>query len=261
MSCELTSVEARAQALLNASRESAEAAGLARDRCAHGNEAVKAQQWVPFDQQTPVGEYEQIFEVRAGVYWGSEFGARNPELFQIFRIGAVMNITAGERMVPNVFEDAGVEYINYQLTDQPGEDILSRGIREGVVEIDKLHGKGTPVFIHCSAGLSRSASVALAWLMKYERLTLSEAVHDLTRRRGRRLQINPSFWMALATWEREIQGHVAGTPPSFDFTPWWIEDFQRMGFSSEEKIRRALVQYGDWVSFEAAFEHLLSDQG
>merc|ERR1712232_1063722 len=141
--------------------------------------------------------------------------------------------TKGERKVPNHFADRGVMYINYELTDQPGEDIMTRGIREGTLEIDRVLGSGKTVLVHCSAGLSRSASVVVAWLMKSADLTLEQAVEEVSFRRGRRLQINPSFWMALARWERELRGLQPGTPPSLDFTPWWLEDFGHMGFSQE----------------------------
>ena len=80
------------------------------------------------------------------------------------------------------------------------------------------------VQVHCSAGLSRSASMVVAWCMHAQGMppqSLGGAVARVQAARGRRLQINPSFWMNLATWERELFHLPAGTMPTLDFTPWW----------------------------------------
>lgn len=221
---------------------------------------VRAQQWVPFDQTTPVHEPEKVFRLRDGVYLGSEYGASSKEVFDVLQIGAVINITNGDRKVPNHFAKDGVEYVNYELADQPGEDILVRGIREGVKKIDDWVQRDVRVLLHCSAGLSRSASVAVAWQMHSSSpnkpMSLRDAVEFVTERRGRKLQINPSFWMNLAVWERELFKLPAGTPPTMDFTPWWTEDFGRMGFDNE-RIEKAL-EVGDWIDFEKSFQYLLS---
>jgi hypothetical protein len=136
---------------------------------------------------------------------------------------------------------------------------LARGIREGVPLIEGWVRQNMAVCVHCSAGLSRSASVVVAWLMRANRLNLASAVTLVTQRRGRKLQINPSFWMSLAIWERELLGLLPGTPPSFDFSAWWVEDFGRMGFPAAA-IRRALAapDAGDWVDFERAYDAMLS---
>ena len=65
---------------------------------------------------------------------------------------------------------------------------------------------------------------------------------------------------ALATWERELHSLETGTPPTAhaQITVSWLEHFGAMGFG-EQQIRRALVDAGDWVDFERAFEALLSD--
>ena len=116
--------------------------------------------------------------------------------------------------------------------------------------------QNTQVMVHCSAGLSRSASIVVAFMMKHETLSLAQAVDKVQKARGRKLQINPSFWMNLALWERELHNLPPKTTPSFDFTNYWLEDFGRMGFEPD-KICRSLVEAGDWVHFESAYNALL----
>lgn len=227
-------------------------------KSAVAEDAVRGQQWVPFDEQIPVGPEEKVFRVHDQVYLGSEFGALDPCVFAELQVTAVINITNGDRKVPNEMAANGVEYVNFEIADQPGENILREGIREGVPKIDAWVAAGKTVLVHCSAGLSRSASMVVAWCMHAQGMppqSLGGAVARVQAARGRRLQINPSFWMNLATWERELFHLPAGTMPTQDFTPWWVEGFSRMGFT-EDAIRRAL-EVGDWVNFEPAFQHLL----
>ena len=45
----------------------------------------------------------------------------------------------------------GVEYVNFEIADQPGENILREGIREGVPKIDAWVAAGKTVLVTESA--------------------------------------------------------------------------------------------------------------
>ena len=109
---------------------------------------------------------------------------------------------------------------------------MTKGIREGCSHIDKWVAEGKQVVLHCSAGLSRSASVVVAWLMRAKVISLKNAIELVYEKRGRRLQINPTIWMALAQWERELFKLGPRTMPSYDFRDYWVEDFSHMGFEN-----------------------------
>eukprot|EP00927_Polykrikos_kofoidii_P033147 TRINITY_DN28057_c0_g1_i1.p1 TRINITY_DN28057_c0_g1~~TRINITY_DN28057_c0_g1_i1.p1 ORF type:complete len:286 (-),score=33.32 TRINITY_DN28057_c0_g1_i1:44-781(-) len=218
-------------------------------------EAVKAQQWLPFDQQIPVGEEERMFHIVDHVFVGSEFGASDRALLDALNITAVINVTAGSRRVPNHFDGAGIDYIHYELFDQPGAD-PSEAARGGADAISRWGADSRRVLVHCSAGLSRSVTVVLAWLMETKSFDLAEAVALVDVRRGRRVQCNPSFWCFLAALERRLRSLAPGTPPSLDFTPWFVDDFSRMGFD-KDRVRQLLQAEADWVHFDIFFEALL----
>lgn len=65
---------------------------------------------------------------------------------------------------------------------------------------------------------------------------------------------------ALALWERELRSLPPGTTPSYNFLHSWIKHFGDMGFA-RDRVEYALVQVGDWVRFEAAFESFLRTEG
>jgi protein-tyrosine phosphatase len=218
--------------------------------------------WVPFEAQTPVQEGENVFQMPnpagGALFLASEFGAASTHVFHCLGISAVVNAAGGPNGVPNHFEAEGVAYVSYALQDQPGENILAHGIREGTVRISEFLAQQKRVMVHCSAGLSRSATIVVAWMMRELDLTLAQAVAQVTAGRGRQLQINPSFWMSLAQWERELRPteYRAGVPPSFDFMPWLLEHFGDMGFQPET-IRQAVV-WADWTDFEKALDAMLA---
>lgn len=151
------------------------------------------------DDMTQASESELVFEIWQDVYLGTEHGAASQSLMEELSIGLVINITSGEHKVPNFFAPS-VSYVNYELIDQPGEDILTEAIRDGTRLISAWISESdhrTAVLVHCSAGLSRSATVLIAWLMSSQSMNLREAVEHVTLRRGRTLRVNPSFWMVI----------------------------------------------------------------
>ena len=63
----------------------------------------------------------------------------------------------------------------------------------------------TNVLVHCQAGISRSASIIIAYLISERKLSLEKAVKKV---RNVRPQICPSdqFLIELFLWEKEVKG-------------------------------------------------------
>ncbi|ORY37477.1 phosphatases II, partial [Rhizoclosmatium globosum] len=70
-----------------------------------------------------------------------------------------------------------------------------------VIEAARLLGEN--VLIHCHAGVSRSSTIVLAYLMRFQRLTLYEA-WLLTYKARPIIRPNEGFARALQELEREI---------------------------------------------------------
>jgi len=221
-------------------------------------EAILAPSLAAAAKQLDGNPAEQVFWIKEHVFLGTRFGAGNGELLDALQIRAVINLSAGRTRIPNHFEGSDIEYLHLELTDELLSN-PSQSIPRAYHAIRKWGKEEEPrrVLVHCSAGLSRSASAVLAWLMRDGGLSLAEGKDLLTTQRGRRPRCNPSFWCYLAALERELHGRPAGTPPSFDFTPWLLQDLKAMGLRHQDRsVVEALQKQADWVDFTTFYTSL-----
>ncbi|KAI9334409.1 protein-tyrosine phosphatase-like protein [Obelidium mucronatum] len=111
-----------------------------------------------------------------------------------------------------------VKMYDFPIEDTPAAPI--RWIFEKcceVVEAARLLGEN--VLIHCHAGVSRSSTIILAYLMRFQKLTLYEA-WLLTYKARPIIRPNEGFARALQELEREIHPHL--TEPTLPI--FWMCD-------------------------------------
>lgn len=139
------------------------------------------------------------------LYLGSRKHAKDRSTLLALNIKSVVNCTPTKKLdrekgVPNFFEKE-TELFTYKrisLFDNIGEDILSV-MNEAVSFIEQRKHYGN-ILVHCHAGVSRSASIVIGYLMRINELTLNEAIEHVV---GLRPIVSPnaSFLQQLATLE------------------------------------------------------------
>lgn len=91
----------------------------------------------------------------------------------------------------------------------PLQDILEFPIFQFFDEasewIDSKRREGHNVLVHCHAGVSRSATIVVAYLIKFKGWTAFEAL-SYVRSRRERAKPNASFWNQLLDYQSKIQG-------------------------------------------------------
>jgi len=111
-------------------------------------------------------------------------------------------------VIPNPSGKSDGECVRIFVEDSPSHAgiIVSDTVLDSVVDkIHIAHNKGKAALIHCSAGLSRSPTVTMAYLMKGENKTLREA-WELTREGRPSIQPNDAFLQKLVDLENKIHG-------------------------------------------------------
>ena len=123
-------------------------------------------------------------QVMEGLFLGAEVGANSKLIFEKHNIKRVLSL--GIAMEP-VFPDK-CDYMTISIEDSRNEDIY-QFFENTYKYIDKAINDKAPIYIHCQAGISRSASVVIAYFIKKYKWTYLEALSFVSENRD---FINPN---------------------------------------------------------------------
>ena len=139
------------------------------------------------------------------------------------------------------FKHSSIEYVFEPLSDY-GDTRLLRGQEGGgsvldrcFVAIDGARAAGGRILVHCSAGVNRSATVVIAYLMHAGDHSLRTAYAEVARARP---QISPheDYFEQLQAFEQELAAARGGDPSTF--VPSMTQSDR--GPSLQELMRQAL---------------------
>ncbi|XP_028319329.1 dual specificity protein phosphatase 4 [Gouania willdenowi] len=147
---------------------------------------------------TPHNDQGGPVEILPFLYLGSALHASKKEVLDSIGISALLNVSAD---CPNHFEGA-YQYKCIPVEDNHKEDI-SCWFLEAIEFIDSVRDSTGRVLVHCQAGISRSATICLAYLMKRKRVRLDEAF-EFVRRRRSIISPNFSFMGQLLQFESQL---------------------------------------------------------
>jgi protein-tyrosine phosphatase len=78
---------------------------------------------------------------------------------------------------------SGISYLYINIDDDPDEDIYAHF--DKAVDFVRSHiAAGSSVYVHCAAGVSRSATIVIAYLMAEHNMTLEEAYKHVKAKRS-----------------------------------------------------------------------------
>ena len=151
--------------------------------------------------------YNQLVECATQIlpylYLGTEWNASNYDSLQTDRVTHILNISSE---VDNFFPDA-FKYLNIRVLDVVETDLLKEFDRTNKF-IQEAREQGTSCLVHCKMGVSRSASVVLAYLMKENNWNYEQAF-QFTKQKRNCINPNESFRQQLATYESILNAHRA----------------------------------------------------
>ncbi|XP_077202111.1 dual specificity protein phosphatase 13B-like [Paroedura picta] len=136
---------------------------------------------------TPVPCRGNVNEVWPNLYIGDLYIARDIEQLRRMGITHIVNAAAGRFHIDTgakFYKDLPVDYYGVEADDDPSFDLstyfhpAARYIRAA---LNSPRGK---VLVHCAMGISRSATLVLAFLMICENKTLVDALNTIRQHRG-----------------------------------------------------------------------------
>jgi protein-tyrosine phosphatase len=135
------------------------------------------------------------------LYLGNKWSAMVPlRELQQRKITHIVNATKKEVKLHN----RKIKYLRISIRDDVGVDIKPY-FNKTYKFIKKAYEQNESVLVHCYAGVSRSSTIVIAFLMKEFNLTLREALEHVVDKRSM-IHPNMGFFMSLTQLEKEIRG-------------------------------------------------------
>jgi len=139
-------------------------------------------------------------EILPGLYLGCAKDAASEEVLFKYGITHILNVTPN---LPNVFEsDSRYCYKQIPIIDHWSQN-LSQFFPEAIQFIDEARSQGNGVLVHCLAGISRSVTLTVAYLMHTHKWSLNYA-YDFVKLRKADVSPNFNFMGQLLDFEKQL---------------------------------------------------------
>ncbi|KAK7930123.1 hypothetical protein WMY93_006518 [Mugilogobius chulae] len=155
-----------------------------------------------YDQGKPV-------EILPFLYLGSAYHASRQDYLSDLHITALLNVSRRDLQPAK----GRYDYKWIPVEDSHMADISSH-FQEAIQFIDKVKQSGGKVLVHCEAGISRSPTICMAYIMRTQQMRL-DAAFDIIKQRRTVISPNFSFMGQLLQYESE----VLSTTPAHTVTP------------------------------------------
>lgn len=141
-----------------------------------------------------------ITHVENKLYLGDAEGSSNRELIDKYNIRYIINVTPD---YANHFEsDPNFHYLRIPIKDTFNQNINTY-FPSAIDFIEEANRKNVGVLVHCAAGISRSATIVLAYLMKTHKKSQDYTYQSLKKLRD--ISPNLDFMGYLLMWEKTIK--------------------------------------------------------
>lgn len=131
-------------------------------------------------------------------------GAASVAMMQQLGVTFVINVTAVTELTDTPLPAEDTRYLRIPVKDNK-EANLERYFHEVADMIEEESNAGGVTLVHCVAGISRSATLCLAYLMKHHRMSLKDA-YNHTKAKRPQVRPNVSFVKQLMDFEQNLYG-------------------------------------------------------
>ncbi|XP_058792764.1 dual specificity protein phosphatase Mpk3 [Phymastichus coffea] len=153
------------------------------------------------DSLGPEEDRDFPVEILPHLYLGNAANSEDSESLARHRITYILNVTPD---LPNVFEgDGSIKYMQIPISDHWSQN-LAEHFPEAIQFIEEARNADKGVLVHCLAGISRSVTVTVAYLMHKCSLSLNDAF-NLVRSRKANIAPNFHFMQQLHVFESELR--------------------------------------------------------
>jgi hypothetical protein len=122
--------------------------------------------------------YEDYNKIMPRLYLGNKQAAKNKDFINENGIKAILNCSK-EKDIPNYFCESNIEYMRVPVDDSLKQKDFDKMflLMPSIVEFIHKHVviQKHNILVHCYAGVSRSATIVIAFLMQEKNMSFDEA--------------------------------------------------------------------------------------
>ncbi|EFA76097.1 putative protein tyrosine phosphatase [Heterostelium album PN500] len=133
----------------------------------------------------------------ANLFIGSQDAAFNRQHLDHHGITRILNVGYG---IANLYANDGIGYMNIDIYDDVDYNIYDH-FSEAFQFLDLAISEQRSILIHCNAGISRSSTILIAYLMKRHHLTLEHA-YSIVKKARPLIKPNQGFYNQLKNYEK-----------------------------------------------------------
>ncbi len=173
-------------------------------------------------------------------------------------ITCVLNMTQ-ERENFHLLNLSDIKCFKFPAQDMESEN-LSRHFDTCADKIAEIKATGGKTLVHCQVGRSRSATICIVYLMKYEKMTLREAF-VFVRSKRKIVDPNTGFWQQMVEYEHKIstKSSVEMVPGPEGFVPDVYEDELNQRSWLEGDDMPKLLIFVAFITFWTIYHALFGD--
>lgn len=152
---------------------------------------------------------EPATEIYPGLWLGDVYAANDAKFLQERDIRSVLNASNDAPCDGALYRKLGIDSLCLKIQDRPAYPIALH-FDVAVAFITRAVRASCPILVHCLAGMSRSATLVMAFLMREHGLSLFDSAAVVRSRRPCAYP-NIGFWHALIFYEERLRG--SSLPP------------------------------------------------
>lgn len=140
-------------------------------------------------------------EVYPNIIIGNLGTAKNKEYLKRINVTHILNAAERVKTVADYYKNTQINYLGYQLRDMESTDISQ--FFEGAAEfIEEAVSTGGKILVHCRKGISRSATLVIAYLMIKKNLSIYSALCAV--KKSRWIRPNDGFLRQLVLLDYQL---------------------------------------------------------
>jgi hypothetical protein len=131
---------------------------------------------IPIIKRRRFGEATKAAEIVEGIWLGDATDAMDTETLTEKKVSCVVNCAEKHTLTCGEYYPFGWNYLGLGCDDHASYDILGNHLSEFCEFMDKCVGEKKKVLVHCAAGINRSATLLIAYLVERRGMSLIDAI-------------------------------------------------------------------------------------